>query len=141
MAVQFDGGVVIGADSRTTTGSYIVSCPFGFHANVKANRVTDKLTHIHDRVYCCRSGSAADTQAVADAVHQHCQVYTSVYGHAPPVATVATLFERMCYENKDQLSAGIIVAGWDEEGGGVFNVPLGGGIFQQPWAIGGESAV
>lgn len=25
MAVQFDGGVVIGADSRTTTGSYIVS--------------------------------------------------------------------------------------------------------------------
>jgi 20S proteasome subunit beta 1 len=37
------------------------------------------------------------------------------------------------------LSAGIIVAGWDKEnGGGVFNVPLGGGIFQQPWAIGGE---
>ena len=25
MAVQFEGGVVIGADSRTTTGSYIVS--------------------------------------------------------------------------------------------------------------------
>ena len=24
MAVAFDGGVVIGADSRTTTGSYIV---------------------------------------------------------------------------------------------------------------------
>lgn len=108
-------------------------------AYMQANRVTDKLTHIHDRVYCCRSGSAADTQAVADAVHQHCQVYTAVYGHAPPVATVAALFEKLCYDNKDQLSAGIIVAGWDEEGGGVFNVPLGGGIFQQPWAIGGES--
>jgi 20S proteasome subunit beta 1 len=50
MAVQFEGGVIIGADSRTTTGSYI------------ANRVTDKLTQIHDRVFCCRSGSAADTQ-------------------------------------------------------------------------------
>jgi 20S proteasome subunit beta 1 len=24
MAVQFDGGVVVGADSRTTMGSYIV---------------------------------------------------------------------------------------------------------------------
>ena len=32
MAVKFDGGVVIGADSRTTMGPYI------------ANRVTDKLT-------------------------------------------------------------------------------------------------
>jgi 20S proteasome subunit beta 1 len=103
--------------------------------------VTDKLTHIHDRIYCCRSGSAADTQAVADIVHQHSQLYTSIYNEPPPVHTVAALFEKLCYENKDQLSAGIIVAGWDKENGGaVFNVPLGGGIFQQPWAIGGESA-
>lgn len=47
----------------------------------------------------------------------------------------------MCYENKDQLSAGIIVGGWDPEvGGSVYNIPLGGGIFRQPWAIGGESS-
>lgn len=50
MAVAFDGGVVVGADSRTTMGSFI------------ANRVTDKLTYLSDRIYCCRSGSAADTQ-------------------------------------------------------------------------------
>lgn len=107
---------------------------------LQANRVTDKLTHIHDRIYCCRSGSAADTQAVADIVHQHAQLYTSIYNEAPPVHTVAALFEKLCYENKDQLSAGIIVGGWDKENGGsVFNVPLGGGIFQQPWAIGGGS--
>lgn len=56
MAVEFDGGVVIGADSRTSTGSYV------------ANRVTDKLTKVADNVYCCRSGSAADTQAIADIV-------------------------------------------------------------------------
>lgn len=100
--------------------------------------MTDKLTHIHDRIYCCRSGSAADTQAVADIVHYHAQVYTSVHGEAPPVNTVAALFEKLCYENKDQLSAGIIVAGWDKEkGGSVYNIPLGGGKFQQPWAIGG----
>lgn len=30
MAVQFNGGVVIGADSRTTTGSYIVRLRFNF---------------------------------------------------------------------------------------------------------------
>lgn len=73
-------------------------------------------------------------------MHQHAQVYTAVYGGPPPVNTVAALFEKLCYENKDQLSAGIIVAGWDAENGGtVYNVPLGGGMFQQPWAIGGES--
>jgi 20S proteasome subunit beta 1 len=47
----------------------------------------------------------------------------------------------MCYENKDQLSAGIIVAGWDKEvGASVYNIPLGGGLFRQPWAIGGSGS-
>ena len=82
MAVQFDGGVVIGADSRTTTGSYIVRQYIPHFAIglivFQANRVTDKLTHVHDRVYCCRSGSAADTQAIADIVHYHLQIYTYV---------------------------------------------------------------
>jgi 20S proteasome subunit beta 1 len=62
-----------------------------------------------------------------------------MYSSPPPVKTIAALFQQLCYENKDQLSAGIIVAGWDQdEGGQVFNVPLGGGMFRQPWAIGGE---
>ena len=44
----------------------------------KANRVTDKLTYVHDRIYCCRSGSAADTQAVADVVHMALQQFACV---------------------------------------------------------------
>lgn len=56
MACKFRDGVVLAADSRTSTGSYV------------ANRVTDKLTKVTDYVYCCRSGSAADTQAIADIV-------------------------------------------------------------------------
>lgn len=48
------------------------------------------------------------------------------------------MFQRICYENKDALSAGIIVAGWDKDvGPSVYNIPLGGGLFRQPWAIGG----
>jgi 20S proteasome subunit beta 1 len=50
MAACYKDGVVLGADSRTSTGSYV------------ANRVTDKLTKLTDRIYVCRSGSAADTQ-------------------------------------------------------------------------------
>ena len=51
---------------------------------------------------------------------------------------MAAIFQRMCYENKDQLSAGIIVAGWDEDKGpSVYNIPVGGGLFRQQWAIGG----
>ncbi|KAI9014763.1 Proteasome subunit beta type-1 [Gaertneriomyces sp. JEL0708] len=129
MAVQFADGVIIGADSRTTTGSYI------------ANRVTDKLTPVHDLIYCCRSGSAADTQAVADIVHYHLQLTTMSEGQPPRVHTAASLFQQLCYGNKDQLQAGIIVAGWDKyDGPSVYAVPLGGSLHKQPFSIGGSGS-
>ncbi|KAG5456002.1 MAG: low molecular mass poly protein 2 [Olpidium bornovanus] len=82
MAVEFRGGVVIGADSRTTTGSYI------------ANRVTDKLTPVHDRIFCCRSGSAADTQAVADIVKYHLQMHTWGFTRFDPNTDSAFFFKK-----------------------------------------------
>ncbi|GAA5933346.1 hypothetical protein JCM3775_000660 [Rhodotorula graminis] len=129
MAVAFPGGVVIGADSRTTMGSYI------------ANRVTDKLTYLSDRIYCCRSGSAADTQAVADIVTAQLSQYEMTHGDRPAVHVAANMLEGIVYQNKDRLSAGLIVAGWDPiNGGTVYNIPLGGGLFKGPWAIGGSGS-
>ena len=107
MAVAFQGGVVIGADSRTTTGSYIVRLafvPLNSHQLTfgpgQANRVTDKLTYLHDRVYCCRSGSAADTQAIADVAHSQLQMYQITHEAPPSVKVAATLLEGLCYSNK-----------------------------------------
>ena len=62
-------------------------------------------------------------------------------GRQPSVHTAASLFQNICYQNKDALSAGIIVAGWDKDDGpSVYNIPVGGGIFRQPWAIGGSGS-
>lgn len=91
MAINFKDGVILGADSRTTTGAYI------------ANRVTDKLTQVHDTIWCCRSGSAADTQAVADIVSYHLNMYGVVNNEAPGTQVAASLFQELCYENKDAL--------------------------------------
>jgi len=53
----------------------------------------------------------------------------------------ASLFQELCYQNKDNLSAGIIVGGWDKENGGsVWNIPLGGSLHRQPFAIGGSGS-
>jgi len=129
MAVEFANGVILGADSRTTTGAYI------------ANRVTDKLTQVHDRIWCCRSGSAADTQAVADIIQYYLQMYAVQHGEPPATEVAAALFRELCYTNKDALSAGIIVAGWDKRAGGtVYSVPLGGSLHRQPFAIGGSGS-
>ncbi|KAJ3326286.1 Proteasome subunit beta type-1 [Boothiomyces sp. JEL0866] len=129
MAVQYAGGVVVGADSRTTTGSYI------------ANRVTDKLTQIHDKIFCCRSGSAADTQAIADIVHYYLQLFGVQEESVPTVHVAATLFQKLCYENKNSLMAGIIIGGWDPVNGpSVYSIPLGGSLHKRPFAIGGSGS-
>ena len=94
MAINFKDGVILGADSRTTTGAYI------------ANRVTDKLTQVHDTIWCCRSGSAADTQAVADIVAYHLNMYGITNNEPPSTQVAASLFQELCYENKDMLRYG-----------------------------------
>lgn len=129
MAVTFAGGVVIGADSRTSSGSYV------------ANRVSDKLTSVSERIYCCRSGSAADTQAIADMVRYYLEVHSMEKGSPPLVKTAATLFKTVCYNNKDRLMASIICAGWDKKNGGsVFSIPLGGTLMQEDFAVGGSGS-
>ncbi|KAI4992242.1 hypothetical protein ZWY2020_051633 [Hordeum vulgare] len=45
VGVCYDGGVVLAADSRTSTGMYV------------ENRASDKITQLTDNVYVCRSGS------------------------------------------------------------------------------------
>ncbi|KAJ2851400.1 Proteasome subunit beta type-1 [Coemansia brasiliensis] len=129
MAVSFDGGVVIGADSRTSTGTYV------------ANRVTDKLTKVDERIYCCRSGSAADTQAVADIVKYHLDLYSAEHGEMPTVKVASSLFQELCYHNKNNLMASIIVAGWDKQNGGsVYEVPLGGSLHKRDFSIAGSGS-
>ncbi|XP_029943721.1 proteasome subunit beta type-6 [Salarias fasciatus] len=129
MAVEYDGGVVIGADSRTTTGAYI------------ANRVTDKLTPIHDRIFCCRSGSAADTQAIAEVVAYQLGFHSIELDEPPLVETAAHLFKGSCYRYREDLMAGILVAGWDRrKGGQVYSVPIGGMLVRQPVSVGGSGS-
>lgn len=129
MAVKYNGGVVIGADSRTTSGSYIVS------------RVTDKLTKVTDNIYCCRSGSAADTQAVADIVTYRMNLFQMENNEPPTVYAAACVFREICYNYRDQLLAGIICAGWDKKKGGqVYNLPLGGALIEEDFSIGGSGS-
>jgi len=128
-AVSFNGGVILGADSRTSTGSYV------------ANRVSDKISPLHDRIWCLRSGSAADTQAISDMVQYYLSIQSIEADEAPKVKTAASMVSDICYSNKDRLLAGMIVAGWDKQKGGtVYNIPLGGSLIQQPFAIGGSGS-
>lgn len=47
----------------------------------------------------------------------------------------------ICYNNKDKLMAGLICGGWDPyDGGQVYEIPLGGTIMKQKFALGGSGS-
>jgi 20S proteasome subunit beta 1 len=63
-------------------------------------------------------------------------------GREPTVKTAAHLMRRLIYQNKDNLMAGVIVAGWDSvHGGSVYTITLGGTCLQLPFATGGSGSV
>uniref|UniRef100_A0A673JH16 Proteasome subunit beta type-9-like n=1 Tax=Sinocyclocheilus rhinocerous TaxID=307959 RepID=A0A673JH16_9TELE len=94
IAVTFDGGVVLGSDSRVSAGESVV------------NRVMNKLSPLHDKIYCALSGSAADAQTIAEIVNYQLDVHND-----PLVCSAATLVKNISYKYKEELSAHLIVAG------------------------------
>ncbi|KAL4332234.1 hypothetical protein GQ457_07G036950 [Hibiscus cannabinus] len=129
IGVTYNGGVVLGADSRTSTGMYV------------ANRASDKITQLTDNVYVCRSGSAADSQLVSDYVRYFLHQHTIQLGQPATVKVAANLIRLISYNNKNMLETGLIVGGWDKyEGGKIYGIPLGGTLIEQPFAIGGSGS-
>ena len=59
--------VILGADSRTSTGTYV------------ANRTSDKIVQLSAHIFACRSGSAADTQTITDYIRYYLSSLAYVY--------------------------------------------------------------
>jgi len=129
VAAQFDGGVILGADSRTSCGTFI------------ANRVTDKIAKITDNIYCLRSGAAADTQALSELVAFYLEYQKANNGRPPTVKETAHEFSHICYHKSDKLMASVIVAGYDhDEGADIYSVSVDGMLLREKVAVGGSGS-
>lgn len=63
-------------------------------------------------------------------------------GRLPHVKTAAKLFQQICYQNKDNLEASIIVGGWDPyEGSQIYSIPVGGTCIKRNLATSGSGSL
>ncbi|XP_062385729.1 proteasome 20S subunit beta 12 [Sardina pilchardus] len=130
LAVKFNGGVVIGSDSRASMGGSYVS-----------SKTINKLIQVHDRIFCCIAGSLADAQAVTKMAKFQLSFHSIQMESPPLVMAAASVLKELCYHNKDELQAGFITAGWDrKKGPQVYTVSLGGMLLSQPFTIGGSGS-
>ncbi|XP_051991635.1 proteasome subunit beta type-9 [Xyrauchen texanus] len=100
----------------------------------------NKLSPLHDKIYCALSGSAADAQTIAEIVNYQLDVHSIEVENDPLVCSAATLVKNISYKYKEELSAHLIVAGWDRKGGGQVYATLNGLLSRQPFAIGGSGS-
>ncbi|XP_056154047.1 proteasome subunit beta type-9 [Lampris incognitus] len=128
IGIEFDGGVVLGSDSRVSAGATVV------------NRVMNKLLPLHDKIYCALSGSAADAQTIAEIVNYQLDVHSVEIDEDPQVRSAASLVKNISYKYKEELSAHLIVAGWDRRAGGQVYATLNGLLTRQPFAVGGSGS-
>lgn len=57
-----------------------------------------------------------------------------------PVGVAANTFKNMCYNYRDQLSAGLIIAGYDNRLGGQVYSVSSGMLLRQPISLGGSGS-
>jgi len=148
LAVRYKGGVVVGADTRTSVSGYV------------SNRYAAKLTFVLDRevdefityanspnkpeastCVICRSGSAADTQHLASVIRTELVSRQLLYKIRGTVTHVASLLRNILAN--ESLSASLICAGYDSElgRGVIYTITPGGTVFEEKvWAAGGSGS-
>jgi len=144
VAIKYSGGVVVGADTRTSVGGY-VSNKFAYKINPifqPSDDDDDDTTTINQSssssCVLCRSGSAADTQFLAKQAQRRFQVRKLERPcYQPSVSEVAHYLR---YRMRDQASQGgdglqasLICAGYDASSnrGRIFGITPGGSLWEE----------
>lgn len=152
--VKFRDGVVVGADSRTSVSGYVSNrfatkisfvlenkeLPQSMSILQASSSLLDK-EHIgnsnqnqealQSTTCCiCRSGSAADTQNLADTVRFQLMKRQILNRASSSISNVATLIKNILLNN--ELQASLICAGYDQDKGGIiYSIDLGGTMMEQ----------
>lgn len=125
-ACIYDGGVVLGADTRATAGSIVM--------------VKDefKIHYIADNIWCCGAGTAADNDYITEMCSAKLRLFKMNTGMQPRVEQAATILVNKLFNYGGYISAALILGGVDHNGPSVYNISPDGCIAKLPFATMGS---
>ncbi|MEM3364156.1 MAG: archaeal proteasome endopeptidase complex subunit beta [Candidatus Micrarchaeia archaeon] len=109
-------GVVLAADMRASMGYFI------------ANREVEKIHKLDDHVGMTIAGSVGDAQALVRYMQAELKIFRLQNNQPMPVKGVSTLLSNILFQQKFfPFLVQLLVAGYDEKGGSIYNLdPVGG---------------
>ncbi|KAL7295321.1 hypothetical protein TKK_0011352 [Trichogramma kaykai] len=111
LGFMYQGGIVLSVDSRATGGQFIGS------------QVMKKIVEINDYLLGTLAGGAADCVYWDRVLAKQCRMYELRNRSRISVAAASKLMSNMVYNYKGMgLSIGMMIAGWDKQGPGLYYV-------------------
>ncbi|XP_063990020.1 proteasome subunit beta type-5 [Diachasmimorpha longicaudata] len=111
LGFRYQGGVILAVDSRATGGQFIGS------------QSMKKIVEINDYLLGTLAGGAADCVYWDRVLAKQCRMYELRNRERISVAAASKLMSNMVYNYKGMgLSMGMMIAGWDKRGPGLYYV-------------------
>ncbi|KAL6868574.1 nucleophile aminohydrolase [Trichoderma novae-zelandiae] len=125
----FDGGVVIAADTRATSGPIV------------ADKNCEKLHYIAPQIWCAGAGTAADTEFTTALISSQLELHSLSTGRKPRVVTCMTLLKQHLFRHQGHIGAYLVVAGCDPTGTHLFTVHAHGSTDKLPYVTMGSGSL
>jgi len=106
----FEGGVVLGADTRATAG------------NIVADKKSEKIHRIAKRIYCCGAGTAADTEFTTKQIESQMELLRLNVGNEIPVIAALRLLKQKLFRYQGHIGAALILGGVDRNGPHLYQI-------------------
>ncbi|KAI7201844.1 Proteasome subunit beta, partial [Hortaea werneckii] len=126
---RYDGGVVIAADTRATSGPIV------------ADKNCEKLHYISPQIWCAGAGTAADTEFTTALISSNLELHSLSTGRKPRVATVMTMLKQHLFRYQGYIGAYLVVAGCDPTGAHLFTVHAHGSTDKLPYVTMGSGSL
>ncbi|EPE04728.1 proteasome subunit beta type 7 precursor [Ophiostoma piceae UAMH 11346] len=125
----FDGGVVIAADTRATSGPIV------------ADKNCEKLHFIAPQIWCAGAGTAADTEFTTAIISSQLELHSLSTGRKPRVVTCMTMLKQHLFRYQGHIGAYLVVAGVDPTGTHLFTVHAHGSTDKLPYVTMGSGSL
>ncbi|KZV65643.1 proteasome subunit [Peniophora sp. CONT] len=125
----FEGGIVLGADTRATAGPIV------------ADKNCEKIHYIADHIRCCGAGTAADTEFVTALISSNIELHGLSTGRKPRVVTAMTMLKQHLFRYQGHVGAALVLGGVDATGAHLFTVAPHGSTDKLPYVTMGSGSL
>lgn len=129
VGVVFEGGVVLGADTRATSGDTV------------ADKKCQKIHFMAPNIRCCGAGTAADTEMLTLAISSQLTLLRMESGKQTRVIQALTALKRKLYRYQGHIGAALVLGGVDVEGPFLATVAPHGSTDRLPFVAMGSGSI